>query len=144
MDIDIATPHVDVADLEARSSELLTAIIRGQPTIYTDMLRAERRAVDAAIKAAIRSAWMVAYIKEYVRDTGLASYMGKSNNDEIIAKYDLQPDADGKTINIPLITRIKGNGVRGSQVLDGTEEDLSVYNCVRLAIDWRRPGGSTH
>jgi hypothetical protein len=89
--MEIATAHVDVEKLEARAKELLTAIIRGQPTIYTDMLRAEWRAVDAAIK----SAWMRAYIKEYIRGSGFAPY---------IKKYDLPPDAQGGAI--PMITRL--------------------------------------
>jgi N4-gp56 family major capsid protein len=43
----------------------------------------------------------------------------------------------GKSINIPLITRLKGTGVTGSQTLDGAEEELGNYNC-NISLDWRR------
>ena len=45
----------------------------------------------------------------------------------------------GKTINIPLITKLTGQGVSGSQVLDGNEEQLGNYN-FPISIDWRRHG----
>jgi hypothetical protein len=53
-------------------------------------------------------------------------------------KYELQSES-GKTINMPLITRLKGDGVTGSQVFDGNEEELGNYNCP-ISIDWRRHG----
>jgi N4-gp56 family major capsid protein len=60
----------------------------------------------------------------------------QTNNSVIIVKKELQEES-GKTINIPLITRLRGNGVTGAQVLDGNEEDLSNYNCA-LSVDWLR------
>lgn len=86
--------------------------------------------------ASERQTWESDYFAEYVRDSGFMPYMGRSNNSAIIVKKDLQEEA-GKTINIPLITRLKGAGVSGSQVLDGNEEELGNYNCA-LSVDWRR------
>lgn len=86
--------------------------------------------------ASEKQVWENQYFGEYVRQSGYMPYMGKSNNNVIITKYELQQES-GKTINIPLITRLKGNGVTGSQVLDGNEEDLGNYNCA-LSVDWRR------
>lgn len=82
--------------------------------------------------------WLTQYFSEYVRQSGYLPYMGKDNNKIIIAKYELQEES-GKTINIPLITRLKGSGVTGSQTLDGMEEELGNYNCP-ISVDWRRNG----
>ncbi len=85
-----------------------------------------------------RQVWVNNYFSEYVRASGYKAYMGKDNNSIIIIKYELQEE-NGKTINIPLITRLKGNGVTGSQVLDGNEEELGNFNCP-IVVDWRRNG----
>ncbi len=90
----------------------------------------------ALATASERQVWETDYFAEYVRDSGFKPYMGRSNNSAIIVKKELQEEA-GKTINIPLITRLKGAGVSGSQVLDGNEEELGNYNCA-LSVDWRR------
>jgi N4-gp56 family major capsid protein len=89
--------------------------------------------------ASEKQKWISDYFAEYVRQSGFSGYMGRSNNSIIIAKYELQEEA-GKTINIPLITRLKSaTGVTGSGVLDGNEEELGNYNCA-ISIDWRRNG----
>lgn len=90
----------------------------------------------ALASASERQVWENKYFGEYVRASGYKPYMGTSNDAIIIVKKELQEEA-GKTINIPLITRLKGNGVTGSQVLDGQEEELGNYNCA-LSVDWRR------
>lgn len=93
--------------------------------------------MEVALASALeRQKWESEYFPEYVRASGLKMLMGTSNNNPIIVKKELQEEA-GKTINIPLITRLKGNGVTGSQVLDGQEEELGNYNCA-LSVDWRR------
>lgn len=86
--------------------------------------------------ASERQRWISAYFAEYVRASKFAPYMGKSPMNIITVKYELQQEA-GKTINIPLITRLKGSGVTGSQVLDGNEEELGNYN-FPISVDWRR------
>jgi hypothetical protein len=63
--------------------------------------------------ASEKQKWINNYFQEYVRESGFSGYMGKSNNSIIIAKYELQEEA-GKTINIPLITRLKS--ARASRV----------------------------
>lgn len=88
--------------------------------------------------ASEKQKWLSKYFAEYVRASGFLPYMGKSPNDIIVTKYELQEEA-GKTINIPLITRLKGNGVTGSTALDGAEEDLGNFNCA-ISVDWRRNG----
>lgn len=85
-----------------------------------------------------KAVWRKDYLKEYVRESGFMPYMGRSPTSIIMAAYELQEQA-GKTINIPLITRLTGTGVTGSSVLDGNEEDLGNYNCG-ISIDWLRNG----
>lgn len=88
--------------------------------------------------ASEKQKWISKYFAEYVRESGFSGYMGRSANSIIIAKHELQSEA-GKTINIPLITRLTGDGVTGSGILDGNEEDLGNYNCA-ISVDWRRNG----
>lgn len=85
-----------------------------------------------------RQKWINSYFKEYVRASKFMPYMGRSETDIIVTKYELQEEA-GKTINIPLITRLKGKGVTGSQVLDGNEEELGNFN-FPISVEWRRHG----
>lgn len=82
--------------------------------------------------------WISQYLEEYVRESMFKPYMGKSPMSIINTRYERQNDA-GTTINIPLITRLKGTGVTGSTILDGNEEELGNYNCP-IVIDWRRNG----
>lgn len=88
--------------------------------------------------ASEKQKWIDQYYAEYVRASGFSKYMGKAPTNIINVKYELQEEA-GKTINIPLITRLKGTGVTGSTALDGNEEDLGNFNCA-ISIDWRRHG----
>jgi N4-gp56 family major capsid protein len=88
--------------------------------------------------ASEKQKWLSKYYAEYVRASGFMPYMGRSPNSIINVKYELQEEA-GKTINIPLITRLKGNGVTGSTALDGNEEELGNFNCA-ISVDWRRNG----
>ena len=88
--------------------------------------------------ASERQRWISSYYAEYVRASKFMPYMGRSPMNIINVKYELQTEA-GKTINIPLVTRLKSDGVTGSQVLDGNEEELGNYN-FPISIDWRRNG----
>ena len=92
----------------------------------------------ALATASEKQVWRKDYLKEYVRESGFLPYMGRGPTSIIMAAYELQEQA-GKTINIPLITRLTGTGVTGSSVLDGAEEDLGNYNCA-ISIDWLRNG----
>lgn len=88
--------------------------------------------------ASEKQKWLSQYFAEYVRESGFFGYMGKSPMSIINVKHELQEEA-GKTINIPLITRLSNAGVTGSTALDGAEEELGNYNCA-ISIDWRRNG----
>lgn len=86
--------------------------------------------------ASERQVWITKYLSEYVRASQFKPYMGKDNTNIIIVKYEMETQR-GKVINIPLITRLKGAGVTGNQVLEGNEEELGNYN-VPISIDFRR------
>lgn len=88
--------------------------------------------------ASEKQVWRRDYFKEYVRESGFMPYMGKGPTSIFMSLYELQEQA-GKTINMPLITRLVGPGVTGSAVLDGAEEDLGNYNCA-ISVDWLRNG----
>lgn len=88
--------------------------------------------------ASEKQKWISKYFAEYVREAKFSKFMGKDPQSIIVVKYELQTES-GKTINIPLITRLKGAGVSGSQVLDGNEEEIGNYN-FPISVEWRRNG----
>lgn len=79
--------------------------------------------------------WMSTYFAEYVRNSGFSPYMGTGTGSVIQVKRELV--SGGKTINIPLVTRLKGAGITGINTLEGNEEALGNYNQA-IAIDWLR------
>lgn len=81
--------------------------------------------------------WLKSYYEEYVRTSGFLGEMGTGTNAIIQVKRELE-DA-GKTINIPLITRLKGSGVTGTNTLTGAEEALGNFN-QQISIDFLRHG----
>lgn len=85
-----------------------------------------------------KQVWSTKYLAEYVRESTFMPYMGRSPTSIFQIVTELQDQA-GKTINIPLIARLKGQGVTGSQVLEGNEEDLGNYN-AQIIVDWLRNG----
>lgn len=83
--------------------------------------------------------WSNKFFAEYVRNTRFKPYMTdatENNGGIFLVKYELQEEA-GKTINIPFIGRLKGDGVTGSTQLVGNEEALTNFNCA-ITVDWRR------
>lgn len=94
-------------------------------------------AVSSVTSASQVQKWVADYFAEYVRDSGFKAYMGRGANSIIQAKYELTPV--GKTINIPLITKLSGAGVTGQTALEGAEEALNNYN-HQIAIEYLRNG----
>src|SRR6185295_389945 len=86
--------------------------------------------------ASEKQIWVNKFLLEYVRESSLLPYMGTSETSIIRIRNELQTQG-GKYINIPLITRLKGRGVRGSEVLKGNEDDLGNYN-DQVSVDWLR------
>lgn len=84
--------------------------------------------------------WDAQFFAEYVRDNRFRPYMGRSDGNAmmpIVTKYELS--AGGKTINIPLITRLKSGGVQGTSRLSGNEEALGNFN-KSITVNWNRNG----
>ena len=81
--------------------------------------------------------WDANYFAEYVRNSGFKPYMSRGSTSVICAKYQLTDV--GKTINIPLVTRLSGAGVTGATKLEDAEEALNNYNHA-ISIDWTRNG----
>lgn len=87
--------------------------------------------------------WDKQYLSEYVRASRFKPYMGKAEGDgsnplmPIMVKNELQKA--GKTINIPLLTRLQGNGVQGNERLSGSEEAISNYNFA-ITVNYNRNG----
>lgn len=80
--------------------------------------------------------WDSDFLTEYVRGSRFKKFMGRAvakDNQEsgseavIQVRGDLEANA-GKTLNIPLITRLDGAGVQGYTRLTGNEEALGIYN----------------
>ena len=91
--------------------------------------------------ASERQVWVTSYFQEYVRQSRFMPYMTNSDLNKggiILTKFQREEEAF-RTINIPFIGRLKAAGVTGAQVLDGSEETLTNYNCP-VTIDWRRNG----
>lgn len=84
--------------------------------------------------------WDAQFFSEYVRDNRFRPYMGSSSKNSLMpvqVKYELTDG--GKTVNIPLITRLKGKGVRGTTRLTQNEEALGNYNKA-ITVNWNRNG----
>jgi hypothetical protein len=93
--------------------------------------------------------WDSDFLSEYVRNSRFKKYMGRavagpgegqdSNSEAIIqVRTDLETAA-GKTLNIPLITRLTGSGVQGYTRLTGNEEALGIYN-DQVTVHFNRNG----
>jgi N4-gp56 family major capsid protein len=92
---------------------------------------------ETALSSALeKQVWSKDYLAEYVRESGFLPYMGRKKTSVICTMYELASEA-GKTLNIPLITKLNAAGVRGSGVLDGKEEQLGNFNCA-ISVDWLR------
>jgi N4-gp56 family major capsid protein len=98
---------------------------------------------DSAVALASRvQKWDANFFTEYVRDTRYRPFMGRASRNAmmpIVVNYELT--GGGKTVNIPLITRLKGSGVQGTARLTGSEEALGNFNCP-ITVNWNRNGVS--
>ena len=71
------------------------------------------------------------FFKEYVREGMFDPYTGTGNNNAIVIKQ------DKKQISIPLITRLKSQGVSGSGTLRGSGENLGNHNILLTPTYYR-------
>lgn len=83
--------------------------------------------------------WTNKFLLEYVRESGFLPYMGTSPTSIIRIRNELMSGtgAGGAYLNVPLVGRLKGRGVRGAEVLKGNEDDLGNWN-DQVFINWIR------
>lgn len=104
---------------------------------------------DTALATASRiQKWDAQFLAEYVRNSRFRPYMGAApgpgvtvSNPSAVIMIKNELTSAGKVINIPLITRLKGDGVRGNTELLGAEEALANYNHA-IHVHWNRNGVS--
>ena len=72
--------------------------------------------------------------REWVRGNAFGPYMGASLNSIIRIRNELK--SGGEQMNIPLVSRLTGNG-KGSGTLVGNEDKIDNYG-MRVWIDWAR------
>lgn len=75
------------------------------------------------------------YWQEYVRMSGFAPYMGTSPTTIIQRLFEAQ--SSGKSITIPLVSRLKNSGVNGNVRLGGREEQLGKHS-HSVTVQFRR------
>jgi len=75
------------------------------------------------------------YWREYVRESGFKPYMGTTPTSIIQTLY--EATRSGKSIGIPLVSRLKGSGVEGSTRLSGSEEGLGKHTHF-VSVKFRR------
>lgn len=72
--------------------------------------------------------------REFVRENLFSPYMGTELNSIIRNRYELKDG--GEQLNIPMVTKLTGNGV-GAGTLVGNEEKIDNYG-MRMYVDWAR------
>lgn len=79
------------------------------------------------------------YVTPYLRQSGFDRYMG-SGTDAIIRLLRGTDIGNGaKSVVMPLVGLLRGDGVSGSQVLEGNEEDMDTY-ADEIRVTYRRNG----
>lgn len=79
------------------------------------------------------------YVSPYIRQSGFDRYMGRGT-DAIIRMVNGTDIGNGaKSVIMPLVGLLRGDGVSGSQVLEGNEEDMDTY-ADEIRVNWRRNG----
>jgi hypothetical protein len=71
------------------------------------------------------------FFREYIRTNRFARYTGTSNNNVITIKEGRQQ------IEVPLVTRLKGDGVSGSSTLRGNGESIGNYGLTLTPTYYR-------
>lgn len=90
------------------------------------------------VSASRKQVWDAEFISEYVRASQFSDMMGSNKNMPIYIDRDLMRER-GETKNVPLRTKLTGDGVSGNTTLEGNEEALDNYN-DQVTIEWKRNG----
>lgn len=80
------------------------------------------------------------YWREYVRQSGFKNYMGGGNEGvKSIIHTAMENTSGGKSLTIPLVSSLRGGGVRGNTRLSGQEEALGKHSHA-VAVQIARHG----
>lgn len=80
------------------------------------------------------------YWKEYVRQSGFMPYMGGAEEGiKAIIHTAMETTQSGKSLTIPLVSSLRGGGVRGNTRLSGQEEALGKHSHA-VAVQTARHG----
>lgn len=88
--------------------------------------------------ASERQSWSNTFLREYIRQSRFMPYMGRSRT-SIFRILTGSETGGASIVNVPLLGRLKGRGVEGSEVLEGNEEDLENFN-DQIRTYWKRNG----
>lgn len=89
----------------------------------------------AASSLAVES-WDDQYFVEFIRTNRFSKYIGPDENSVIQVK-DVNLGEDGYTAHYGLMTKLTGDGVTGSETLEGNEEEINTYH-DQLTVEWLR------
>ncbi len=80
------------------------------------------------------------YWREYVRQSGFMPYMGAGNEGiKAVIHTAYETTQSGKSLTIPLVSALRGGGVRGNTRLSGAEEQLGKHS-HSVAVQTARHG----
>jgi N4-gp56 family major capsid protein len=82
--------------------------------------------------------WDDKFFTEYIQNHPFRPYMGSDENSIFQIKEDLTAKK-GKYVTFALVNKLNGDGVTGSQTLEGNEEDLNSRS-FRVMVNKRRNG----
>ncbi len=87
------------------------------------------------------SIWETRFFRQYVRGIPYSPYMGRANGEgalmPILINRSLERTSGGKTVNLPYVADLKGDGVQGTVRLAGNEEELATYNQA-ITVNYNR------
>lgn len=81
-----------------------------------------------------KEVWESNFTAEFVRQSGFLPYMGTAEGSIIRVRNRLMSEG-GSLIHFPMVPKLSGNGITGSTVLRGNEEQLKNYSyAIRTAL----------
>lgn len=79
------------------------------------------------------------YVTPYMRQSGFSEYMGTGTDAIIRILRGTDLGSGARSVIMPLVGLLRGEGVSGSQVLEGNEEDMDTY-ADEIRVNYRRNG----
>ena len=96
-------------------------------------------ALTTVPSALVKKAWAKSTWQAAMNNIFFSKFTGTDAGSIIQVLTDLSKDSSGDTITVPLLMKLKGDGVTGDSMLEGSEEAL-VYRDFSVTIDQLRNG----